>query len=446
LKHIEQAARLTAFLVSPNLDFPAMKVLVLGNGGREHALVWKLRQSPRVSQLYCAPGNAGIAEEAECLPIDLRNLDAIARLGEEVRPDLTVVGPELPLTLGVVDEFTRRGWPIFGPTKAAAQLEASKSFAKEFLQRHRIPTAAYAICDSMEDVRDALTHFHAPVVVKADGLAAGKGVVMAAGKEEASDAATEMLSGKMVGNAGARVVLEECLTGDELSFLVLSDGERVAPLVAAQDHKRVGDGDSGPNTGGMGAYSTTDIVDDTMRDWLVNHVARPVVEGMKAEGAEYKGVLYCGLMMTARGPMVLEFNCRLGDPETQPILMRLESDLVDALEASIAGRVSEGDFKWSGDASVCVVMASGGYPGTFETGKKITGIDEAEAVVGAKVFHAGTANRDGELYTAGGRVLGVTARAPVLEAAVQRAYEACEKISFDGAHYRKDIAARALKK
>jgi phosphoribosylamine---glycine ligase len=283
-------------------------------------------------------------------------------------------------------------------------------------------------------------------VVKADGLAAGKGVVVAVSKEEAANAAAEMLNGKMVGAAGARVVLEECLTGDELSFLVLSDGERVAPLVAAQDHKRVGDGDTGPNTGGMGAYSTADIVDDKMRDWLVNHIARPVVAGMKAEGAEYKGVLYCGLMMTARGPMVLEFNCRFGDPETQPILLRLESDLVEALEASIEGRVSEGDFKWSGDASVCVVMASGGYPGTFEVGKKITGLDEAAAVDGVKVFHAGTTKRDGDFHTSGGRVLGVSARAAELKTAVQRAYEACEKIRFDGAQYRKDIAARALKK
>jgi phosphoribosylamine---glycine ligase len=423
-----------------------MKVLVLGNGGREHALVWKLRQSARVAKLYCAPGNGGITDEAECLPVDLKSLDSMVALGEHVRPDLTVVGPELPLTLGVVDEFTRRGWPAFGPTKAAAQLESSKSFAKEFLQRHRIPTAHYAICDSMEEVRAALTHFHMPVVVKADGLAAGKGVVIAASKEEAAGAAAEMLSGKMVGAAGLRVVLEECLKGDELSFLVLSDGERVAPLVAAQDHKRVGDGDKGPNTGGMGAYSTADIVDDKMRDWLVHHIARPVVEGMKAEGAEFKGVLYCGLMMTARGPMVLEFNCRFGDPETQPILMRLESDLVDALEASIAGRVSEGDFKWSADASVCVVTASGGYPGTFEVGKKITGLDEAAAVDGVKVFHAGTTRRDGSFYTAGGRVLGVTARADTLETAVARAYSACEKIRFDGAHYRKDIAGRASKK
>jgi phosphoribosylamine--glycine ligase len=423
-----------------------MKILVLGSGGREHALVWKLRQSARVSQVYCAPGNGGIAGEAECLPADLKSLDSMVELGQRLQPDLTVVGPELPLTLGVVDEFVRRGWPVFGPTKAAARLEASKSFAKEFLQRHRIPTAAYAICDSVEEVRDALTHFHAPVVVKADGLAAGKGVVIAATKEEAAGAAAEMLSGKMVGEAGARVVLEEFLVGDELSFLVMSDGERVAPLVAAQDHKRVGDGDTGPNTGGMGAYSTAEIVDDTMRDWLVNHIAKPVVAGMKAEGAEYKGVLYCGLMMTARGPMVLEFNCRFGDPETQPILMRLESDLVEALEASVEGRVSEGDFKWSRDASVCVVMASGGYPGTYAVGKRIDGLEEAGAVEGVKVFHAGTTRRDDVYYTAGGRVLGVTARAGSLEAAVARAYEACGRISFEGAHYRRDIAGRALRK
>jgi phosphoribosylamine--glycine ligase len=282
--------------------------------------------------------------------------------------------------------------------------------------------------------------------VKADGLAAGKGVVIAKSKEEAASVAAEMLSGRMLGDAGARVVLEECLKGDELSFLVFSDGERVAPLVGAQDHKRVGDGDTGPNTGGMGAYSTADIVDDRMRDWLVNHIARPVVAGMKAEGNEFKGVLYCGLMMTARGPQVLEFNCRFGDPETQPILMRMESDLLDAIEASIDGRLSEGDFKWSPEASVCVVMASGGYPGTFEQGKRIDGLEEAGAVQGVKVFHAGTSKRDGVYYTAGGRVLGVTARARDLDTAVDRAYEACAKIEFAGVHYRKDIAARALKR
>jgi phosphoribosylamine--glycine ligase len=423
-----------------------MKVLVLGSGGREHALVWKLRQSPRITELYCAPGNGGIADEAECIATDLKSLDSVVALATRLQPDLTVVGPELPLTLGVVDEFQRRSWKVFGPTQAAAQLESSKSFAKEFLQRHHIPTAPFAICDSIEQVRSALGHFHTPVVVKADGLAAGKGVVIAKTKEEAASVAAEMLSGRMLGEAGARVVLEECLQGDELSFLVFSDGNRVAPLVGAQDHKRVGEGDTGPNTGGMGAYSTANIVDDQMRDWLVHHIAQPVVAGMKAEGTEFKGVLYCGLMMTARGPMVLEFNCRFGDPETQPILMRLDSDLVEAIEASIEGRVSEGDFKWSPDTSVCVVMSSGGYPGTFEMGKRIDGLADAATVEGVKVFHAGTSKRDGVFYTSGGRVLGVTARAADLPTAVARAYEACGKISFEGAHYRKDIAGRALRK
>lgn len=423
-----------------------MKVLVIGGGGREHALVWKLAQSPRITKLYCAPGNGGIALDAECVPADVKNLDSLVALATKLQPDLTVVGPELPLTLGVVDEFQSRGWPIFGPTRAAAQLESSKSFAKEFMQRHRIPTAHYAICKTVDEVWATLPHFHTPIVVKADGLAAGKGVVVAKTKEEAASVAAEMLSGKMVGAAGTLVVLEECLTGDELSFLVFSDGERVVPLVAAQDHKRVGDGDSGPNTGGMGAYSTATIVDDKMRDWLVHHIAEPVIAGMKAEGAEYKGVLYCGLMMTARGPMVLEFNCRFGDPETQPILMRLESDLVEALEASVGGRVSEGDFRWSPDASACVVIASAGYPGTFEAGKKIAGLESVGAMAGVKVFHAATSRRDDVYFTSGGRVLGVTARAPDLATAVERAYRAVSMIGFEGMHYRKDIAARALKK
>jgi phosphoribosylamine---glycine ligase len=423
-----------------------MKVLVIGSGGREHALVWKLRQSPRVAKLYCAPGNGGIAEEAECLPVDVKNLDSLLTLANRIRPDLTVVGPELPLTLGVVDEFSRRGWRIFGPTKAAARLESSKSFAKAFLQRHYIPTAHYAVCNSVDDVQKALSHFHTPVVVKADGLAAGKGVVIAKNKEEATSVSAEMLSGKMLGEAGSKIILEECLKGEELSFLVISDGERVAPLVAAQDYKRVGDGDTGPNTGGMGAYSTKTMLDEQMRDWLVHHIAQPVIAGMKAEGTEYKGVLYCGLMMTARGPMVLEFNCRFGDPETQPIMMRLESDLAEALEASIEGRVSDGEFRWAPDASVCVVMCSGGYPGTFEAGKKILGLAESAKLDGIKVFHAGTAKHDGTYFTSGGRVLGVTAKAAELSTAVDRAYDTVSKIMFDGAHYRKDIAARAVKK
>jgi phosphoribosylamine--glycine ligase len=423
-----------------------MKVLLIGNGGREHALAWKLRQSPRITKLYCAPGNGGISHEAECIPVDLKSPESILGIAIQLKPDVTVVGPELPLQLGIVDEFTRRGWPVFGPTKAAAQLETSKSFAKEFMQRHRIPTSHYAICDSIDDLNDAIGRFSTPVVVKADGLAAGKGVVICNTKDEATATASEMLSGKMLGGAGARVVIEECLKGDEISFLVLSDGECVAPLVAAQDHKRAGDGDTGPNTGGMGAYSIPQLLDEQMSNWLLQHVARPVIDGMKAEGMEYKGILYCGLMMTARGPMVLEFNCRFGDPETQPIMMRLDSDLLEAIEASIEGRVSDGDFRWSQDASVCVVMASGGYPGTIEVGKKITGIDDADKVEGVKVFHAGTSLRDGAFYTSGGRVLGVTARAANLQIAVDRAYEAAGKIQFDGAHYRKDIAARALKK
>jgi phosphoribosylamine--glycine ligase len=423
-----------------------MKVLIIGGGGREHALVSKLRQSPRVTQVYCAPGNGGIADEAEVLPADPKSVESMLAVAHRVQPDLTVVGPEVPLQLGVVDEFQKQGLPIFGPTKAAARLESSKAFAKEFMQRHHIPTAHYAICGSLDEVHEALPHFHTPLVVKADGLAAGKGVVICKSKDEVVATATEMLSGKMLGAAGSRIVLEECLQGEELSFLVLSDGERIAPLVAAQDHKRIGDGDTGPNTGGMGAYSTPAILDDQMRDWLVHHVARPVVAGMKEEGSEYKGVLYCGLMMTARGPMVLEFNCRFGDPETQAILMRLDSDLLEALEASIENRVSDGDFKWSQDAAVCVVMSSGGYPGSYEAGKKIIGLQDAAKLEGVKVFHAGTSSHDGSYYTSGGRVLGVTARAADLESAVARAYEAVGKIGFEGAHYRKDIAARALKK
>ncbi len=422
-----------------------MKVFVIGSGGREHAIVWKLRQSPRVTQIFCAPGNGGICDEAECVPVDVKNIDALVQAASKIQPDLTVVGPEVPLALGVVDEFRRRGFRIFGPTAAAARLESSKIFAKEFMQRHRIPTAHFAICTTAAEIKEALPHFGTPIVVKADGLAAGKGVVIAQSREEASAVASEMLAGKMVGEAGARVVLEQYLEGEELSFLVVSDGERVVPLVAAQDHKRVGDNDTGPNTGGMGAYSTPKIVDPQMREWLLNHVARPVVNAMREEGATFTGILYCGLMMTARGPMVLEFNCRFGDPETQPILMRLESDLLGAFIASAEGRISEGDFKWSDDATVCVVLASRGYPDTPELGKVISGIDEAEKVEGVKVFHAGTRKENGAYITSGGRVLGVTARGADLKTAVLRAYEAVGKISFEGMHYRKDIASRGLK-
>jgi len=422
-----------------------MKVLLLGSGGREHALVWKLRQSPRVTQVYCVPGNGGIAADADCLPGNLKSLDGLLETAARIHPDLIVVGPELPLSLGVVDEFSRRGFRIFGPTATAARLESSKAFAKEFMQRHNVPTAGYAVCASEAGLRDALAHFSPPVVVKADGLAAGKGVVICRSIEEAAAVSIDMLSGKLLEGAGRRLVLEEFLEGEEVSFMVVSDGERVVPLAAAQDYKRVGDDDTGPNTGGMGSYSTDALLDGEMREWLLTHVARPVVDGMQAEGSPYKGILYCGLMMTARGPQVLEFNCRFGDPETQPVLMRMESDLLGAFIASIEGRVSEGDLRWSRDPTVCVVLASGGYPGSYEVGKKITGIEEADRLEGVKVFHAGTTLRDGAFYTAGGRVLGVTARGADLAQAVERAYAGVARISFEGMHYRKDIAARALK-
>lgn len=423
-----------------------MKILVIGNGGREHALVWKLRQSSRVSRVFCVPGNGGICKEADCLPGEPRNLDDLLAVAHQQQPDITVVGPELPLSLGIVDEFSRRGLRIFGPSRAAAQLESSKSFAKEFMQRHKIPTAHYAVCSSEEELRKSLGLFSTPIVVKADGLAAGKGVVIAHSKEEAAAAGAEMFSGKLLGSPSAKIVLEECLQGEELSFLVVSDGERVASLVVSQDHKRVGDGDTGPNTGGMGAYSADTLVDPAMVEWLLHHIAKPTIAGMKSEGAEYRGVLYCGLMMTARGPMVLEFNCRFGDPETQAVLMRMESDLAEVVEASIEGRVSEGLFRWTPEASCCVVIASGGYPGSFVSGKPISGLDRAAQFPNVKVFHAGTTHRDGNFYTSGGRVLGVTARAPKLHEAVARAYDAVAVIKFEDMHYRKDIGATGVRR
>jgi phosphoribosylamine--glycine ligase len=422
-----------------------MKILVIGSGGREHALVWKLRQSKRVSEVVCLPGNGGICQEAACVPGDAKSPESLLVAAHQVQPDITVVGPELPLSLGVVDDFTRRGLRIFGPTQAASQLEWSKSFAKEFMQRHNIPTAHYAVCASEDEARKSLGLFSLPVVVKADGLAAGKGVVIAATKEEAATVAADMFSGELLGSPSSPVVLEEHLKGEELSFLVLSDGERVAPLVVAQDHKRIGEGNTGANTGGMGSYSVDTLADDAMVEWLLNHIARPTIAGMKSEGMEYRGILYCGLMMTARGPMVLEFNCRFGDPETQAVLMRLDSDLLEAIEAAVDGRVSDGVFKWSSDASCCVVVASGGYPSSFVSGREIFGLDRAAQLENVKVFHAGTSLRDDKVYSSGGRVLGVTARAPKLEDAIAKAYEAAGCIRFEDMYYRRDIGARALK-
>ncbi len=416
-----------------------MRILVLGGGGREHAVVWKLRQSARKPEIFCVPGNAGIAREATCMAADLKSVDELVQLAHRIEPDLTIVGPELPLSMGVVDEFQRRGLPIFGPTQKAALLESSKAYAKEFMQRFHIPTAHYAICRKNAEVDDALSLFSTPIVVKADGLAAGKGVVIAKTKEETSQVAAEMLSRRLVGEAGSQVVLEEFLKGEELSFLVFSDGHTVVPLVPSRDHKRLGDGDTGPNTGGMGAYSSDALLDATMREWLVHHIAEPVISGLKREGTAYKGVLYIGLMMTARGPMVLEFNCRFGDPEAQAVLFRMESDLIDACEAVVNGTLTADLLRWSPQPSVCVALASGGYPGSFTSGKVISGLEEAERVSGAKVFHAGTAHSGDQIVTAGGRVLGVTARAADLASAADRAYEAVSKIVFDGMQYRRDI-------
>ena len=421
-----------------------MRILVLGGGGREHALVWKLRQSPRATEIFCAPGNAGIAREASCVPADLRSVDELVQLAHRVRPDLTVVGPELPLTLGVVDEFERRGLAIFGPSQKAAHLEASKAFAKEFMHRVHIPTAKYAICRNPAEVQDALSLFSSPTVVKADGLAAGKGVVITKTKEETSTIASEMLARKFVGEAGAQVVLEECLRGEELSFLVLTDGNTVVPLVPSRDHKRVGEGDTGPNTGGMGAYSSDDLLSSTMQDWIMKHIAKPVVDALRAEGVPYKGVLYIGLMMTARGPMVLEFNCRFGDPETQAVLFRLQSDLVEICESVAKGTLPAEPLRWSPDPSVCIVLASGGYPGTFASGKTISGLDQVDKLPNVKVFHAGTAHSGNQIVTSGGRVLGITASGPTLDAASSRAYEAAERIRFEGMQYRRDIGRVAM--
>lgn len=423
-----------------------MKVLVIGGGGREHALVWAIARSPRVKEVVCAPGNGGIAALARCVPVNQKDLDDLVRVVIAEQPDLTVVGPEVPLSLGLVDELSRRGMRVFGPTQRAAMLETSKVFAKEFMQRHHLPTAHYAVCSSVDELPDALAHFHAPVVVKADGLAAGKGVVICDSKQEAEAVARQMLTGQLLGAAQRQVVLEEFLTGDEISWLVIADGSHVLPLVAAQDHKRIGEGDTGLNTGGMGAYSTETLVAPEMRDWLVHHIAQPVIDGMVAEGAPFRGVLYCGLMMTARGPMLLEFNTRFGDPETEAILPRLhDCELLKAMEAAVDGTLDKIELQWRREPAVTVIAASEGYPGSVQTGLPITGLDDASTTEGVTVFHAGTALRNGELVTAGGRVLAVTAVAETLQLACDRAYEALQKIHFNGIYFRRDIAHRALK-
>jgi phosphoribosylamine---glycine ligase len=422
-----------------------MKVLVVGSGGREHALVWSIAKSGRVSEIVAVPGNAGIAQLARAIPASQQDLDDLLRVTAGEAPDLVVVGPELPLSLGLTDELEMRGFPVFGPTRRAAMLETSKVFAKRFMQRNNIPTAAYVAATSEKQAVEAIDLFHCPLLIKADGLAAGKGVILCQTRREASEAISGLFNGKLLGTAERTVVIEEFLVGEELSLLVLTDGEHVAPLAPAQDHKRIGEGDAGPNTGGMGAYSTDAMLDEQMREWLLNHIALPTIRGMAAEDSPFVGVLYIGLMMTARGPMVLEFNARFGDPETQAILVRLESDLVDALEACVQGRLNEVKLDWRPGASACVIAASGGYPGAYVTGRQITGLQQAGRMPGIEIFHSGTAMVDNYYVTNGGRVLGVTAAAATLEESLALAYEALGRIDFEGIYYRRDIGRRDVK-
>ena len=422
-----------------------MKVLILGSGGREHALAWAVARSGRVTEVVCAPGNGGIAQSARCVPVNLKDLDAMVRLAEAEQPGLTIVGPELPLSLGIVDALRERGLRVFGPTRGAAMLETSKGFAKRFLQRHNIPTAKYAVCATAAELHKAIEVFHPPIVVKADGLAAGKGVIICSSRQTALEAAQGLFSGELLGEAERQVVIEEFLEGDEISFLCLSDGTHVVPLLPAQDHKRIGEGDTGPNTGGMGAYTADDLLAPAMSEWILRHIAEPTVRGMAEEDMPFVGVLYCGLMMTARGPQVLEFNVRFGDPETQAILPRLDSDLVETLEACIDGRLRETELHWALGASVCVVASSAGYPGAYKSGVVMRGLGAAAQVPGVQVFHAGSAQVGPQLLTAGGRVLGVTAASASLEESLARAYQALAEIDFEGMYYRRDIGHRALK-
>jgi len=422
-----------------------MKVLVIGGGGREHAIIWALKRSPAVTEIVAAPGNGGIAALARCAPVDVNDLHSMVDLVAIEQPALTIVGPEVPLALGLVDELQKRKLRVFGPTKDAAQLESSKAFAKAFMQRHDIPTAEHALCTTLDEVRDSLKTFSVPVVVKASGLAAGKGVVICNTHLEAETTAAQMFSGVLLGTPETEVVLEEFLTGEEVSFFALCDGKRAIPIAAAQDHKRVGEGDTGPNTGGMGAYSTDGLLTPAMRQWITHNIAQKTVEDMASEGTPFKGILFIGLMMTPRGPMVLEFNTRWGDPETEAIVLRLETDILDLFNASIDGTAETLVVRLKPGASATVIAASGGYPGKYASGKPITGVEQNAADEEVVIFHAGTAIKDNQLVTAGGRVLAVTAAAEDLKTALDRIYARMETIRFEGMQYRRDIGWRALK-
>lgn len=421
-----------------------MKVLVIGSGGREHALVWKLKQSPRVKQVFCAPGNAGIAQDALCVDIKADDIPSLLAFAKEEKIDLTVVGPEAPLLAGVVETFQENGLKIFGPRKRAAEIEGSKALAKEIMVKYGIPTGGYAEFTDSVKAAAYIKENGAPIVVKADGLAAGKGVVVAMDEQTALDAVKMMMEDKVFGDSGSKIILEEFLDGEEVSVLAFSDGVHVVPMASSQDHKRIFDGDRGPNTGGMGAYSPAPVYTPELADFTLKNVLQPVIRGMTAEGRTYTGVIYAGLIVTKEGPKVLEFNARFGDPETQPILTRLETDLVDIIEAILDGKLDTIEIKWRPEAAVCVVLASGGYPGSYDKGMPINGLKEASA--DAVVFHAGTAQKDKSFVTSGGRVLGVTALGRDIATAITKAYQAVEKISFSGMQYRKDIGKKALDK
>jgi len=421
-----------------------MKVLVIGSGGREHALVWKIAQSPLVTKVYCAPGNPGIAELAENLPLKVDDLPGLLDFAKKEQVDLTVVGPELPLSLGIVDLFEDNGLTVFGARKNAAIIEASKAFSKDLMKKYHVPTAAYEVFTEIEPAIAFLDTLGLPVVVKADGLAAGKGVIIAQTRDEAIETITDMLSGNAFGNAGSRVVVEEFLRGEEASFLAFTDGSNIIPLASAQDHKAIFDGDKGPNTGGMGAYSPAPVVTPAIHEKVMQEVMRRTVDGMAAEGRPYRGVLYAGLMIDGGEIKTLEFNARFGDPECQPLLMRMKSDIVPVLLATAQGDISSITLEWHDKAAVCVVMAAGGYPGDYRKGDEITGLDKAAAIDDLFVFHAGTARKEGSFVTNGGRVLGVTALGTTVRDAIARAYDGVAAITWPGVQYRTDIGNKAL--
>ncbi|MEE8152856.1 MAG: phosphoribosylamine--glycine ligase [candidate division NC10 bacterium] len=421
-----------------------MKILMVGQGGREHSLLWKLAQSPEKPLLYAAPGNAGMAQIATCITIGATDIVNLVDFASQEKIDLTLVGPEVPLTLGIVDAFEARGLKIFGARRDAAMIEGSKSFAKNLMRKYKIPTADYEVFDDPQKAKAHLNKVGAPIVVKADGLAAGKGAIVCPTLEAAHQAINMIMEERAFGDAGSRVVIEECLTGEEASFLAFTDGKTVLPMASSQDHKPIYDNDQGPNTGGMGAYSPAPVVTDDVHKKIMDRVMLPAVQGMAAEGYPYKGVLYAGLMIKDGEPRLLEFNARFGDPEAQPLVARMASDLVPVLEAVIDERLHEVTLEWRPEPTVCVVMASGGYPGSYEKGKVISGLDEAASVPGVVIFHAGTALKNGKVVTDGGRVLNVNGIGKDIREAIANAYQGVKKIYWEGVHYRNDIGKKAL--